>query len=789
MGLFSGKTITRVSSSLYNLAGEPSGRKDFVRSTVVGSVISSGSSSAADRIISAFRSGPGSQLKAYYRWAQNHYQYDLPGVGIRNNATVSSDALVPIMETDLALNPSQTIRLYAAEVGAADHLIFAEAWIAANRPNSLEAAWDADFDSAQSEVTITIPDGAEPPNLETIVIAADADYLWALGGTASNPRHLLYVSYVVISESGGALTQGLPALWTYRMGSGIAALDALEIAISGLTSGEFFPVLPIRLNNISITDSAFTDEYTAIGKAYKRLTGRKINSFIEAFEDNENLDDIDFAFIMQGVPLNTKDPGGLEYLFKFFESMQSVQQTGKTEFDAWIASCAEHALSAISTNYWVNVNRPRGEGVYLDTTNPVYLASAPSYDPVVFTEPPRTTIRFNTEFPEEFDMRVSWGYVDKSVVIGNGKTFDADQTRGRLSPGEYWSCLGTPVAVDQIIANRTDPDTQMLSLQRVTKLYPRLMLFHQLDRYHYERIDVVGLQHQNLVYANTSVYLNAQEAMADTDESGFIIPLYYPTVRQMGLSSVSQLASSCSYLVLNSYVQVKQKWYQTGFFKVLLMIVSIAISVIVPGAGLGLQAGVLGTNATVGVALGFASGTVVAAVAGAVANAVAAMLLSNVIMKVAQEAFGDKIGAIIGTLVSFIAGTYANAFAQTGSFAVDWSQVFRIDRLLDLTKVVGSAYERWLMADTQELAMEAGQAREAYEDKMDEINAKAAEILGVTGVEIDPMMFTDIPLFQGESRESFLGRSLLTGSEIVELSHSLIESYADISLTLPQALA
>lgn len=788
MGLFSGKTITRVSSSLYNLAGEPSGRKDFVRSTVVGSVLSPGPSSVGDKIISAFRSGPGSQLKAYYRWAQNHYQYALPGVGVRKNAAVSSTDLVPIMETDLALNASQTLRFYAAEVGAADHLIFAEAWMAANRPDSLEAAWDADFDSAQSEITITIPDGAEPPNLETIVIAADADYLWALGGTPSSPRHLLYVSYAVITQSGGSLTQGLPALWTYRMGSGIAVLDALEVAITGLTSGEFFPVLPIRLNNVSITDPAFTDEYEAIGKAYKRLTGRKISSFIEAFEDNENLDDIDFAFIMQGVPLNTKDPGGLEYLFRFFDSMQSVQQTSRTEFDAWVAETNDRVQSAFSADRWVNVNRPRGEGA-VDTGNPYWLAPAPLVTPLVFNDPPETGIRFNTEFPDSFDMRLSWNYLDKSLEIGNGKTFDGDGTRGLMRPGEYWSILGQPVSVNMISYNREDPDTQILSSTRVTKTYPRLMIFHQLDRFHYERIDAVGLRHQNLVYANTSVYLNAQEAMAETDESGFIVPLYYPTVRQMGLASVSQLASSCSYLVLNSYVQVKQKWYQTGFFKVLLMIVSVAISVIIPGAGLGLQAGVLGTNATVGVALGFASGTVVAAIAGAVANAVAAMLLSNVILKVAQQAFGEKLGAIIGTLISFIAGTYANAFAQTGSFAVDWSQVFRIDRLLDLTKVVGSAYERWLMADTREMAMEAEQAREAYEDKMDEINAKAAEILGVTGVEIDPMMFTDIPLFQGESRESFLGRSLLTGSEIVELSHSLIESYADISLTLPQALA
>ena len=94
-----------------------------------------------------------------------------------------------------------------------------------------------------------------------------------------------------------------------------------------------------------------------------------------------------------------------------------------------------------------------------------------------------------------------------------------------------------------------------------------------------------GLKHKNTIYKGKGVSISSKDAMNDNDESGFVIPLHEEVFREMSLVNATQSSFANSYLLINCYEVVKQKWYQTGAFKIVLIIVVIIISVFTYGAG------------------------------------------------------------------------------------------------------------------------------------------------------------------------------------------------------------
>jgi len=73
--------------------------------------------------------------------------------------------------------------------------------------------------------------------------------------------------------------------------------------------------------------------------------------------------------------------------------------------------------------------------------------------------------------------------------------------------------------------------------------------------------------------------------------------------------------------------------------------------------------------------------------------------------------------------------------------------------------------------------------QEEYEAEAEKIEKLSEEILGMTNPEIVPILLTNDEHF-GESRETFLGRTLLTGSDIAQIQSSLITNYAELTLKL-----
>jgi hypothetical protein len=199
----------------------------------------------------------------------------------------------------------------------------------------------------------------------------------------------------------------------------------------------------------------------------------------------------------------------------------------------------------------------------------------------------------------------------------------------------------------------------------------------------------------------------------------------------------------------------------------------------------------LGANAAVGVTLGFTAGSLAAAIAGAVANAIAAIVLTQVISVVSVEVFGEKWGKLIAAVVSVMVMNMSASYQQTGSFSMDWGKFMRVDNLIGMTDSVATGVTGYANSKISGIESDMAEATEEYEDDIQKI-IKRMDELGYSDVDLDPLMFLqqdnlDNRNVTSEPSEIFLRRTLLTGSDIIEIDHSLIHDFVEISLKLPEA--
>lgn len=772
---------TYVSSTVYNLAGDPDLRPEFLRTIILGSVLAKDrKSSIGASILQAAMSGPGMRQRKFFRWSRDNYALGMPTASIDAMRSADPEAALSGITSVLAPPAGSFVRVVSAQIDTSDVDYWARVWILRNHPTLPEDSWSAEWRPDLLRIVVKVTIGAA---VTETVLEPSTDFLWGIG-TAAPRRLLLYIIYEMnVQDSGTGLIQTQPAeLFTYRMGSGNVVFDAL--LTGSVTRNQFFPALPLRLNNKSIRHESLEDTYAAVKKAYKKLSGNDVNDLLDQIEENTSIGDIDFCFLVSGVSANAPDNQARRYMYEFFKNLIPDQLYSESSLKNYMQNTLlEQKKLGLLWDRWLT-NNSESAGSFL-AGDP-----APSGNPVGITKPAYSELRINSALVPAFDHRLRWIYIKESLGVGNGKTFDGALTRGKMKVGDFWFNEDKALQIAGMPGSSSFFSDIVRANYRGISEIPKVSLFHQTAQFAYRRLEIVGMEHINMVYNDKAVTISLKDAIKLKDEeSGFLVPLQYQSIKDMGLIRSTQLSSSSTYLVFNSYKVVKRKWYQRGIFKLLLVLVSVVISVVFPPAGLGLSAGgLLGSNLAIGATLGLGTG-VAAAIAGAVANAIASMVLTTLVQMGAKAIFGDKLGAILGTILSMVSMTYANAYAQTGSFSVDWGKMFRAENLMKLTNAVSGAYSAWVQADTLGIYEDIAGLGDKYADKFDQIKEMSREMLGMTSAVIDPMMFTDPSGYTWETSDEFISRTMLTGEEIAELSQSMIYDFAEISLELPKTRA
>ena len=562
----------------------------------------------------------------------------------------------------------------------------------------------------------------------------------------------------------------------YEENTGNATLDAM-FAVPDTTTA-FLPYIPIRINNAFLRDTNPT-VYAQTKRAYFRaMAGASLDKLLDKIEENDQLGDLDFIYAVYGTSLNSPENTAREYMYRFFDEMLSTNPDVLDDFDAWKTQWAAAEASMDEYIIWLKTKNASAGG-YAGT--PPVIVPYPNL-PVLEIDTRSTTSWMN------FHLNISFNGAEVDVGAG-------------LMPGkrkgDYWLEVGPTQVFEKRYARITSTGsggggnsnsggasggvgygTVQVDIEEIP--VESIYIYWQETDSNWKRLTLHGLVHTNYVYDNKTVTIKASEAMADPEESGFIIPLHEATFRSMSLVDQTQLATASCYLMFNCYVVKKTKWYQSGFFKLLLVVTIVVVSVVFAPAGTG-TAGILGSSAAVGTTLGF-TGTA-AIVAGTVANAIAAMIVTRAL----TEAFGDTWGILLGTIVTVGLTAYGGVMGggsfDAGSFATELSKAENLIAITDgLVKGVGA----YMQEKTNKILAETQVMMERYKSDMLEVQKQYEKMFGTsTNGVIDPLMFTSAGQTNaGESRGAFIERTLMCGSDIAEMSQDLVNNFSAITLNL-----
>lgn len=729
--------IVAVSSVVYNMAGPEEDRPQYLKNLVVRYALSSyAKKSVSDTIVNGYLKGPAMKLKAFYRWAKRGTNYDQ--IGIPSAALKVSGTLNPnVIEPFIPHGGAETVWGQTARVGTADLIYWAERYILDNQPDDYDAAWTFTFDSATNEITIDFPVGPSA----TFVIAgfdANADYVYC------------YYSITNTTLTTADDVQGLQ-LYIYKLGSGTADLDAVVLATASYD--EFLPFLPIRLDNHYLSET-FPTAWNQVSKAFKKATDGSVDDLVDSIDDNPDIGDIDHAYVVFGVSLNVVENACKKYLYNFFSILQSNQIGGVTAYDSWKADMEAQTAIADDWRDWIN-----GGLVGMEPPRPR------------FPVPPANQIRIAGTGPvnSKFDTRLEWALIDNGTGVGHGMI--------GAKKGDLWFEVLAGETIHNYTIKRDGGDVTWRD-KPVT--YDKIRLYWQNEDESYVYLDILGALHRNCVYGAQAVIIKAGEALADPDESGFIIPLHFATWNGMSIVDTTQMSTACIFIVFNCFEIHKTHWYDSGLFKLFLVVVIAILATLFTGGG---GFGVLGANLAVGTSLGFTGLT--AAIVGSVANALAAMVLSTIIEKFTSNL--GILGPIIGTLLMFLVGSVASSFSS-GSAAINWGDLLKPENLLKLTDSLGQSISKGINQDTMDLQKDFTDFQKNAGRESDNIQQAYFSEFGSGNGRVDPLMFTDSSsAVLAESSDTFLTRTLMTGSDVAGMSTDLLDNFSDYSLTLPNA--
>ena len=769
MGLFSGKTKIYVSSVVYPLGEDDDAsdnKIDYLKYTVLNATMQG--RPIAESISNGYLKGQGMSLRNVFGYARDHYTDGVPVSAAKYLDAPNRDELTAVLQPK---HPGSTLDYLTVVVGTADFEWFAEQYLAKEYgydrtsgeferpPSGVDAdaaiAYDLETDGTirillmNADATTTVVSFRPTEYVQMadfIHCAYQAVQVFDSGivttTRAAEPGEVDHVSIVtsIIERAGEVQTtttrttvdvtgsdavvkvskitevRTRPQYFLYQLGKGTyPTLDAW-VHSEDLVA-PYYPAIPLRVDSTDITDEAHqeTDLYKTSKKLLNRL-GLKIDDLSESLNDNEGVKDIDFAFVVFGVKLNTKSQDGKRYLFRYFEYLRGITSadTTKASHTAWAA----------------------GAGATPPPMNIVEIYSEKNRD-------------------KNYDIKLQWDYIN--TEIKSGEAF----------PGARKGDV-------DISMDGTRTEFQFLTLGLTldsSKLYAR----RQIDEDTYEELEVSGFYYENFIYKGKSVSISAYDAFHDDDIEGFIVPLNQQVLRALSLRDLTDLAYHCCHMVMNCYQVVKQKWYQTGIFRVILFIIAVILCYFFPPAGVAMLSTLIATVVVVSV--------IIAMIIASIIYVLAMMIVANILMRLAVQVFGEKWGPIIGTILMLVAGnwgsigTTASTAASTGITAM---------QVIQATTAVLNLYGQYANWQTAQVAKDITKLNEEYEKKFDELEEMTEKMLGTNTDLLDIQGMTDATYrHYFEPMDAFLTRTLITGGDVCDITLDQISNFAGLGLQLP----
>lgn len=547
----------------------------------------------------------------------------------------------------------------------------------------------------------------------------------------------------------------------YKRGSGLD--PQLEVMFdTPMDVGTFLPFVPVRVWNNTIKSGGPGSTYDWNKKAIKKAMDKKYDFLVKQLESTGSIGEIDFAYCVFGVSLNTKENVGRKYIMLFFQYLNTIGGGAAGRDTAWIAWEKAWLEADRIQQHWL-----KWRDAQSNPLDPLY--NTPEPPRATYPAQPYRTVRMYSQ-NVNFNMSLSYGGIKVQRVTGQYQDLRMGKTRFRL---------GDPAGTQEyqeLLASAGLTDTR--ALNRDT-----LLMYWQDKPDSFLSITVSGIWHNYIIYKGKGVDIHTASAMSDPDESGCLIPLHEEIFRKMSLPDATQLATSCAYMVCNSYKVVKKKWYQSSWFKVVLVVAAIVITVVTLGSGAPAGAGLLGAAGAVGASIGLA-GTA-ALLAGAALNAIAGFIVAQIIMAASVAIFGPEIGAIIGAIAGVAAVSIGTSVMGGGTMIQGLQNIASAPNLLKMVSSVGQGFAAAMDQKMGDLKKDMAQLQQEYTEKMGQIMDAWTANLGAENGKIDVTQLTQAARerYYYENLNDFLSRTLMTGSDIANTTNGLIGSFASATIT------
>lgn len=736
--------MSSASSAVYNLAGDVTKRPNYLKTTIIGGILNPNNDSLGEQIIQSYMGGPGIKLRGFSRWVR-YSGYDSV-VGLLSDFVTITPSFNPgdlkaVIEATDTTDSTGLALLLETSIGPPNYSYWVERWLFINDKPSLEHGYTYTMDPATMTVTITKTDGTT----ESFALSDIYDYdLTAM---------YLYATYSV------GISPRSRNVFIYKYGDGNTQLDGFFGP--PINSGEVLPFIPLRYNNTAVSTTFLPDVYRMAKKAVRRAMNAKYDDLISKLAENPSIGDIDYAYVVFGASLNTPEMACLHYIYVFFETVMKNAEYSASAADYAAFLSAWNAADASQSDYedW--------SAAQSDPSNPRYGTTAPTL--LAYPTDPSATVRFFSDGSNgiNYGVRLTWN----SIIESHGT--------GLLKPDAKVGDLWIITISDLTLGDGSTSVTSGSSANHVR-------LCWQVNLGSWKTLDFFDLVHRNLIYVTSEIATTAVQALADAKESSFIVPLHSGVFKEIPLTVSTQMSTACCFLVANSFVESSSAWYTSSFFKVLLVVAAIVISVATAGIG---DVGILGSSAAIGGALGFTGTT--AAIVGAVANALAAIILVQVIQVGSIAIFGPKLGAIIGAIAGFIALSVGSSLMASGGLAGAFDSLMRVDNLIKLTDALGKGFAGYLQAETKDVLNQTKAIQDNFNSQSKAITAKYDDVIGDSGRVVDPLSLVDVtvpdvsPKLQvpSELPQDFFSRTLMSGSDICNLSNGMITNFTDVMLS------
>lgn len=594
----------------------------------------------------------------------------------------------------------------------------------ANNTYSIVAIDAAGNESPSVEVTYEytnstqISRGTEASgNIQTVYVTREmsmSSFFTDYGDATSVPDNLEHIQVFYTVD-------GILKTLNYKYKSGaIPELDVIEENTFEEGLGSYYPRVYTRLDAQDIIDmDADSEQRRASEKAMKML-GLDLSTFTTQI--NEAVDDIndEYKHIYLDVGLSPKnsinDKEISNYLFNYFERVYP--------------KCTGAHYHIISERYF-----SEGEYNYRD-------ASVPDG---------RTLGLTHEVYDNLGSHRVSFESIKRDELLES--ELEEDSRYLGMSIGEVRGFYDTLKDTEHFRNVFRDGEYSKIKYSKSGNIYVTYV----------KKVSSNVLVLISVQRLSSSTIIKGKQTTHTADSDSMTIPLDYSVVEDMTFKEKEVIFNRATNITIMHIKIVKEKWYETGFFKLVVAVVSVAMNVIVPGSGMTLQA-----------------------IAGAVVTTIITSIAINIALNILVS-IGIALG--LSPEITAILAAVAIVAATSMGGTIDMSKLTNAKELMKTLNTTFDSYKKSIQVTIANLQEEMETFLEYAEDR-DKLlkEAQAMLITGFIKPELELLtapISTSNNVYLDETPEQFYTRT--TTVDVSPITLDIVGTLLAVTTSLPKA--